>query len=220
MIVSRLSVSRSCLGDGDTTLRRAPIPLCHRLNRGVALTVAMMSTVRTSSRLSFDVVEGSGRFYVQSMVGGSGRRLSSTAMTRYWSPSSAGIGMVCCVGGAGGDLRHVGSGAVIGVWARCGRALMLRAASWRVASWRSGMTRPVSQGVGVADGRAVVMGCDEPLARWRGNGEGRRGLVWGKSALPAGISRVQVCCWWAGGPRRLSHACHIDGVKAVRLMMV
>ena len=37
---------------------------------------------------------------------------------------------------------------------------------------------------------AVVMGCDEPLARGGGAGEkGRPGLVWGKSGLPAGISR-------------------------------
>ena len=32
------------------------------------------------------------------------------------------------------------------------------------------------QGLGHADGRAVVMGCDEPLARG-GSGEGWRGLV-------------------------------------------
>ena len=43
---------------------------------------------------------------------------------------------------------------------------MLGAANPRVASVRSGMTRPVSQGLGRAEGgRAVVMGCDEPLAR-------------------------------------------------------
>ena len=39
------------------------------------------STVRTPRRHSFDVVEGSGRTYVQSMVGEPGRRLSSATMT-------------------------------------------------------------------------------------------------------------------------------------------
>ena len=43
----------------------------------------------------FDLVDGSVRIYVQSMVGEPGRGLSSAAtMTRYWSPSSAGIGLV------------------------------------------------------------------------------------------------------------------------------
>ena len=42
------------------------------------------------TRLSFDVVEGSGRIYVQSMAGEPGRGLSgATTRTRYWSPSSA-----------------------------------------------------------------------------------------------------------------------------------
>ena len=43
---------------------------------------------------------------------------------------------------------------------------------------------------GRADGRGVVMICDEPLARrWWGSGEGRRGLVWCTSVVLAGISR-------------------------------
>ena len=43
----------------------------------------------------FDVVDGSVRIYVRSMAGGPGRGLSgATTRTRYWSPSSAGIGMV------------------------------------------------------------------------------------------------------------------------------
>ncbi len=56
------------------------------------------------------------------------------------------------------------------------------------------MTRPVPQGLGRADGgRAVVTGCDEPLARGGGAVErGWRGLVWCKSGLLAGISR------WSG----------------------
>ena len=87
-------------------------------------------------------LKGSVRIYVRSMFGELGRRLSSAAtMTRYWSPSSAGIGMV---GGRAVLAAQVvtfdmsGSGAVN----RCGGraaecALMLRAASSRVASWRS-----------------------------------------------------------------------------------
>src|SRR6476646_6340872 len=86
----------------------------------------------------FDVVDGSGRIYVRSMAGGHGRELpGATTRTRYWSPSSAGIGMV---GGRAVWAGQVvtfgmsGSGAVIGVGGRAaGRALMLRAASWRVA---------------------------------------------------------------------------------------
>jgi hypothetical protein len=68
----------------------------------------------------------------------------ATTRTRYWSPSSAWHGdgwWACCVGGAGHDPRHVGSGLV-------------------------------------------------------------------QTGQLAGISDAQVCCWWAGGPRRLSHACH------------
>ena len=120
----------------------------------------------------FDVVDGSGRIYVRSMVGEPGRGLSGVAtMTRYWSPSSAGTGMV---GGRAVLAARVvtvdmsGSGAVL-VWGRAAEcALMLRAASSRVADWRSTRTRPVPQGVGRADGRAVVIGCDEPLARGGG----------------------------------------------------
>jgi hypothetical protein len=49
--------------------------------------ILMKSTVRTPRRHRFDVVEGSGRIYVQSMFGQSGTRLSSAAtITRYWSP--------------------------------------------------------------------------------------------------------------------------------------
>ena len=67
----------------------------------------------------FDVVDGSVRIYVRSMAGEPGRGLSSaTTRTRYWSPSSTGIGMV----GARAVLAAQvvtfdmsGSGAVIGV---------------------------------------------------------------------------------------------------------
>ena len=93
-----------------------------------------------------------------------------TTMPRYWSPLSAAHRhgwWACCVGGAGRDLRHVGVRGGESVWGRAaGRALMLRSASSSVASWRSGMTRlGAAGGGGRADGRGVVMICDEPLAR-------------------------------------------------------
>ena len=101
----------------------------------------------------FDVVEGSVRIYVRSMAGEAGRGLSgATTMTRYWSPSSAGIGLVgerAVWAGQVVTFDMSGSGAVFGVGGRAaGRALMLRAASSRVASWRSARTRPVAAGVG------------------------------------------------------------------------
>src|SRR4029077_7666915 len=69
---------------------------------------------RSMGKISgFDVVDGSVRSYVRSMVGEPGRGLSgATTRTRYWSPSSPGVGdgwWACCVDGAGRDLRHVGS---------------------------------------------------------------------------------------------------------------
>jgi hypothetical protein len=79
----------------------------------------------------FDVVEGSGRIYVQSMVGGSGRRLSSAAMIRCWSPWSAGIGMLR--ERAGVPCRRHGTDAAGG--------------KSESREWRSGMTRPVPQGL-------------------------------------------------------------------------
>jgi hypothetical protein len=151
------------------------------------LTLAMRNTVRTPRRHRFDVVEGSGRIYVQSMVGESGRPLSSATMTRHGSPWSAGIRMFRKR--AGGPCG--------------GRGLMLRAAI-RESQWRSGMTWPVP-GVERADGRAVVMGCDEPLARGGGAVQ-RVGADW-FGANRAGrwaFRDAQVCCWWAGGLRR----CH------------
>ena len=96
----------------------------------------------------FDVVEGSVRIYVQSMFGEPGRGLSGAAtMTRYlvavvgWHRHGA---WGCCVGGAGRDLRHVGVGGGESVWAtRRDADLMVKAASSRVASGRSGATWPV-----------------------------------------------------------------------------
>ena len=136
-----------------------------------------------------------------------------TTMTRYWSPSSAAHRhgwWACCVGGAGRDLRHVGVRGGESVWGRAaGRALMLRSASSSVASWRSGMTRFSAAGVGRADGRGVVMICDEPLARGGGARHTIRAVFFGAHRVCRRAFRdAQVCCWWAGGPRRLSHACH------------
>ena len=165
-----------------------------------------------------DVVDGSVRIYVRSMAGEPGRGLSGAATrTRYWSPSSAWhrhCAWACRVGGTGRNLRQVGVRGGESVWGRAAEcALMLRAASSRVASWRSARTRPVPQGLGRADGRAVVMGCDEPLARG-GGAVARVGAVW------FGAHRVcrrafrdgQVCCWWAGGLRRC-HGVVTSGAK-------
>ena len=158
-----------------------------------------------------DVVDGSVRIYVRSMAGGPGRGLSSAAtMTRFWSPSSAGMGwlVACCVGGAGRDLRHVG----VRGGDRCGaeprNALMLRrqARAWRVgAVLEHGRSR---RGWGMPM-EGVVMGCDEPLARGGGARHTNRADWLGAHRVCRRAFRdAQVCCWWAGGPRRLSHACH------------
>jgi hypothetical protein len=114
------------------------------------------------------------------MVGESGRRLSSAMMTRYWSSSSAGKGML--------RERLVGHAADAG--------LMLSPANpeSRVKQWNDTAVPQVG-----ADGRGVVMGCDEPLACGGGAVErGWRGLVWCRSGLLAGISG----CWGfaVGGP--------------------
>src|SRR6185312_15536720 len=91
---------------------------------------------------------------------------------------------------------------------------MWAAANPRVASVRSGMTRPVPQGLGRADGgRAVVTVCDEPLARgggqWRGVGP-----VWfgANRACRRAFRDGQVCCSWAGGLRR-RHGVVTSGAK-------
>ena len=148
MIVSRLAVSKSCLGAGSTTLCRAPIPSCHRRNRGATLTVAMRSTVRTPRRHRLDVVEGSGRSYVQSVIGVSGRRLSSTTATRSRSPWSAGKAMFRKR--AGGPCR--------------GRGLMSRAANPSAASgaveWHGVCDERLARGGGaVHSGRRALVWC-------------------------------------------------------------
>jgi hypothetical protein len=99
------------------------------------------------------------------------------------------------------------SGAVMGVWGRAaectdgeGRKLESR----ELAEWND-MAGPQ---VG-ADGSGVVMGCDERLAR----GGGARhtiGAVWfgANRTCRRAFRDAQVCCWWAGRPRRLSRSCH------------
>ena len=175
---------------------------------------------------SFDVVEGSRRIYIHPMFGESGRGLSGAN-----DDDSVLVAIVgwhgdgwwaCCVGGAGRDLRHVGVRGGESVWGRAaGRALMLRSASSSVASWRSGMTRFSAAGVGRADGRGVVMICDEPLARrWWGKAHDWSGLVWCTSGLPAGISRCAGLLLVGWRAARLSRSCHIDSVNAPGLMMV
>ena len=53
------------------------------------------------------------------------------------------------------------------------------------------------------------MGCDEPLARGGGARHTIRAVWFGAHRVCRRAFRdAQVCCWWAGGPRRLSHACH------------
>jgi hypothetical protein len=114
----------------------------------------------------------------------------------------------CCVGGAGRDLRMSGSGAVIGVGPsrgmRTDKGRKLESAE--LAQWEN-TAGPA--GVGRADGRAVVRGCDEPLARGGGVVE-RVGAVWfgADRVCRRAFRDAQVCCWWAGGLGRLSHACH------------
>ena len=62
---------------------------------------------------------------------------------------------------------------------------------------------------GGAEGRGIVMGCDEPLARGGGVVE-RVGAVWfgADRACRWAFRGAQVCCWWAGGRARLSRSCH------------
>ena len=65
------------------------------------------------------------------------------------------------------------------------------------------------RGWGVRMEGAVVMGCDEPLARGGGAVErGWRGLVWCKSGLPAGISRCSGLLLVGWRAATLSRSCH------------
>jgi hypothetical protein len=83
---------------------------------GVAIPGRQRSTGKFSG---FDVVDGPVRIYVRSMAGEPGRGLSgATTMTRYWSPSSAGIGLVGerdVLAAQVATFDMSGSGAVIGV---------------------------------------------------------------------------------------------------------
>src|SRR5690349_22368057 len=92
----------------------------------------------------FDVVEGSVRIYVQSVVVEPGRWLSSATTDSVlvavagWHRNGR---RACCVGGAGRDLRHVG----VRGGERCGpsHGLCTDVAGRKLESgdWRSGMTR-------------------------------------------------------------------------------
>jgi hypothetical protein len=93
-----------------------------------------------------------------------------------------------------------------------GRGLMVGAAI-RESQGRRGMTWPVPQGLGRADGRAVVMDCDEPRVRGGGgSSEGWRGLLCADRACRWAFRDGQVCCWWAGGRRRC-HGVVTSGAK-------
>jgi hypothetical protein len=117
-----------------------------------------------------DVVDGSVRIYVGSRAGEPSRGLlgandddSVLVGVVGWHGDG---GWACCVGGAGRVLRYVGVGGGESVWGRVAEcALMLRAASLSVPSWRSARTRPVPQGLGRANGRGVVIG--PAMSRWR-----------------------------------------------------
>jgi hypothetical protein len=130
--------------------------------------VAMPGRQRSRGKISgLDVVDGSVRSYVRSMAGGPGKGLSGAAtMTRCWSPWSAGVRMVgerAVLAGQVVIFDRSGSGAVIGVGGHAaGRAELAQCEN-----------KAGPAGVGDADGRAVVMGCDEPLARG-GGGRGTR----------------------------------------------
>jgi hypothetical protein len=94
---------------------RGPRPLMVSCG-GVAIPGRPAVEVKISG---FDVVDGSGRIYVRFMAGGPGRGLpGATTRTRYWSPSSAGVGVVgerAVWAGQVVTFDMSGSGAVIGV---------------------------------------------------------------------------------------------------------
>jgi hypothetical protein len=54
----------------------------------------------------------------------------------------------------------------------------------------------------------VVIGCDEPLARWWGTAHDSSGLVWCKSGLPAGMSGCAGLLWVGWRAATLSRGCH------------
>jgi hypothetical protein len=90
----------------------------------------------------------------------------------------------------------------------CGNAsLPESAANGRDGLYIRRLTR--SAGMGRADGRGVLMGCHEPLAGGVGAVHSIGGVWFGAHrACRRAFRDAQVCCWWAGGQRRLSHACH------------
>jgi hypothetical protein len=96
------------------------------------------------------------------------------------------------VGGAGRDLRQVGVRGGESVWGATPRTRTDVEGGKLESAELAQCENTCAAGVGGADGRAVVMGCGEPLAR--GGGvveEGWRGLVWCRSGLPVGISGMR-----------------------------
>jgi hypothetical protein len=111
--VNRLRCGRSLVRCGLTSAWRCPCQAFWVLRSSAR----HQRRTRSMGKISgFDVVDGSVRIYVRSMVGEPGTGLSgATTRTRYWSPSSAWHRdgwWACGVGGAGRDLRHVGCGLV------------------------------------------------------------------------------------------------------------
>jgi hypothetical protein len=127
-------------------------------------------------------------------------RSGATTMTRYWSPSSAGMGMVG--GRAVWPARVVtfdrsGSGAVIGVGATPRTRTDVETASSRVASWGSAMTRSVPRGG--CGWKGCRDGCDAGARRWG------RGLVWVQIGLAGGYFGM---VRFAGGGLAGRGGCH------------
>ena len=175
--------------------------------------VAIPGHHRSTGKISgLDVVDGSVRIYVRSMAGKPGRGLSSGAtMTRYWSPSSPGMGMV---GGRAVWAARVvtfdgsGSRAVNRCGARCGMCTDVEGGKLESGASAQWNDTAGAAGVGVRM-EGVVMGCRKPQPRGSG-AKARVGADWcgANRACRRAFRDGRVCCWWAGGQRRLSRSCH------------
>ncbi len=117
--------------------------------------VAIPGRQRLGEISGLDVVDGSVRIYVRSMwlaspAGGCPGQRRWLGFGRRRRLAWGWLVSVLCWGAQVVTFDMSGSGAVNGVGVpRCGRALMLRAASSSVASSRSARTRPVPQGSGM-----------------------------------------------------------------------
>jgi hypothetical protein len=67
--------------------------------------------------------------------------------------------------------------------------------------------------MGRADGRGVLMGCQEPLAGVLGSALDWRGLVWCEPGMPAGISRCFRLCYGGAGGLRSCRGVVTSGAK-------